>query len=139
MPLRALILHNFWLKFFSVALAAVIWLAIHYSIDHDLVLRESDIRHMVTQRFIRIPVLIVSAPGDNRAFNVNPKQVEVVALGEDSVLRDLTQADIKAHIDLSEFRAQSSGEVEVHADVPRDVTITGINPPVVSVQVSKPK
>ena len=30
-----IILRNFWLKFFSLALATVIWLAIHYSIEHD--------------------------------------------------------------------------------------------------------
>jgi hypothetical protein len=36
MSLRHLIFHNFWLKVFSIALATVIWLAIHFSIDHEL-------------------------------------------------------------------------------------------------------
>jgi hypothetical protein len=35
MSLRDLFFHNFWLKLFSVVSGTVIWLAIHYSIEHD--------------------------------------------------------------------------------------------------------
>ena len=36
MSLRHLVFHNFWLKIFSIAAGTIIWLAIHFSIDHDL-------------------------------------------------------------------------------------------------------
>jgi hypothetical protein len=36
MSLRHLVLHNFWLKIFSIALGTIIWMAIHFSIEHDL-------------------------------------------------------------------------------------------------------
>jgi hypothetical protein len=36
---RDLIFHNFWLKVFSIALGTIIWLAIHFIIDHDQSLR----------------------------------------------------------------------------------------------------
>jgi hypothetical protein len=39
MSLRHLVFHNFWLKFFSVALGTIIWMAIHFSIEHDLNLK----------------------------------------------------------------------------------------------------
>ena len=40
MSARDLFFHNFWLKLFSVASGTVIWLAIHYSIQHDYALEE---------------------------------------------------------------------------------------------------
>ena len=36
MSLRHLIFHNFWLKMVSIAAGTIIWMAIHFSIDHDL-------------------------------------------------------------------------------------------------------
>ena len=36
MSLRHLVFHNFWLKIFSIASGTIIWLAIHFSIEHDL-------------------------------------------------------------------------------------------------------
>ena len=39
MSLRHLVFHNFWLKMFSVALGTMIWMAIHFSIEHDLNLK----------------------------------------------------------------------------------------------------
>lgn len=35
MSLRHLVFHNFWLKIFSIAAGTIIWLAIHFSKDHD--------------------------------------------------------------------------------------------------------
>jgi len=36
MSLRHLVFHNFWLKVFSIAAGTIIWMAIHFSIHHDL-------------------------------------------------------------------------------------------------------
>ena len=41
MSLRHLIFHNFWLKVFSIASGTIIWMAIHFSIHHDLSLKEN--------------------------------------------------------------------------------------------------
>jgi hypothetical protein len=134
MALRAFILHDFWLKFFSVALAAVIWMAIHYSIEHDFSLRELDVKHLVAQKYMRVPVSIVTAPGDSRVFRVAPTNVEVVALGEEMVLHGISQKNIRVHVDLTDFQVPKASDVELHADVPRDVTVISINPPVVNVE-----
>ena len=40
MSLRHLVFHNFWLKIFSIASGTIIWMAIHFSIDHDITLSE---------------------------------------------------------------------------------------------------
>jgi hypothetical protein len=39
MSLRHLVFHNFWLKIFSIAAGTIIWMAIHFSINHDLPLQ----------------------------------------------------------------------------------------------------
>ncbi len=135
MPFRALILNNFWLKFFSIALATVIWMAIHYSIEHDFNLRELDVKHLVVQKYTHVPVSIVATPGDSRLFRVAPNQVEVIAMAEESVLRGVSQTNITVHVDLTEIEARSASDIELHADVPRDVTLVSINPPVVNVEV----
>jgi YbbR domain-containing protein len=134
MPLRAVILHNFWLKFFSLALATVIWMAIHYSIEHDFALRESDVKHLVAQKFLRIPVKIVATPGDSRLFKIIPPEVEVVALGEEPVLHSVSPRNIRVHVDLTDFQGRKANDVELHTDVPRDVTVISIHPPVVNVE-----
>ena len=36
MSLRHLVFHNFWLKIFSIALGTIIWMAIHFSMDHNI-------------------------------------------------------------------------------------------------------
>jgi hypothetical protein len=136
MVIRDLILHNFWLKFFSVALATVIWMAIHYSIEHDFALKESDVKHLVAQKYLSVPVRVVT--GDKRLFKVIPSQVDVVALGEEPILHSISQQFIRVHVDLSDFRGRKSDEVELHADVPREVTVIGILPPVVSVEQISP-
>lgn len=134
MPLRALILHNFWLKFFSVALATVIWMAIHYSISHDFAFRESDVKHLTAHEYLRIPILAVASPGDPRTFRIMPPQVNVVALGDDSLLHNISQKNIRVHVDLTEFQGRRATDVEVHADVPQDVTLISIIPPSVTVE-----
>lgn len=141
MTLRTLILNNFWLKFWSVALATVLWGAIHYSIEHDLGFKESDLRdvkHLIPQEFDHVPVAIVSGPQDPRVFNVSPKQVSVVTLGEESLLRGVSQKDIRVHVDLTDFRGPKAADIPLEADVPRDVTVLSIIPPSVSIeQVTK--
>jgi hypothetical protein len=136
MAIRDLILHNFWLKFFSVALATVIWMAIHYTIEHDFALKEAAVKHLVTQKYVRVPVTVVS--GDNRRFKVTPAQVDVVALGEEPLLHSIPQQFIRVHVDLTDVRGRKAEEVELHAEVPREVTVLGILPPVVSVEQTAP-
>lgn len=136
MPIRALILHNFWLKFWSVALATVFWVAIHYSIEHDFGLKETDVKHF--REYEHVPISIITAPDDRRVFKISPKQVSVVALGQESLLHNVSQKDIRVHVDLTDFRGPKAADVDLHADVPSEVTVISIVPTSVSIeQVSK--
>ncbi len=106
MPLQSLILRNFWLKFFSVALAAVIWLSIHYGIQNESPMGQSNINHLLAQEYIRVPVTIVTKPGDPRVFRITPNEVVVIAMGEESALRRAANKNFKVSLDLTDFHSK---------------------------------
>ncbi len=128
MILPDLILRNFWLKFFSVALAAVIWLGIHYGIRHELSISQLNINN------ITVPVAIVAPPGDARVFKITPNEVVVFAVGEKAALRK----GIRVYVDLTKFHSRQSAAEELHADAPPEINVISTVPTTVAVeQVSK--
>jgi hypothetical protein len=123
-----LILRNFWLKFFSVALAAVIWLGIHYGIRNELSISQLNINN------ITVPVAIVAPPGDARVFRITPNEVAVFAVGDKAALRK----GIRVYVDLRKFRSRQSVAEELHADAPPEINVLAISPSTVAVeQVSR--
>ena len=133
MSLRTLILHNFWLKLFSIALATVIWLAIHYSI-HD----ELDENQSLTPHYIRVPVSTQTSPGDKRIFRVNPSEVVVTAVGKDPVLFPATQKEIRVILDLTRFTGKESTSEKLRVSAPGDIIVLEIYPSSVEVQQVSP-
>jgi hypothetical protein len=131
MSLRHLILDNFWLKLFSVAMATVIWLAIHYSI-HD------ELNQTLRSEYIRVPISIKTAPGDKRVFRITPDEVVVTAVGKDDALLRATRKDIRVNLDLTDFNVRESTSKELKADTPPDIKVLTISPPSVEVQQVSP-
>jgi hypothetical protein len=128
MALPDLILRNFWLKFFSVALATVIWLGIHYDIRKDLSINQLNINN------ITVPVEVVAPPGDARVFKITPSEVVVFAVGDKAALRK----GIRVFVDLTKFRSGKNEAKEIHAEAPPEINVINIFPPVVAVeQVSR--
>ncbi len=126
MSLRDLILHNFWLKLFSIALATVIWLSIFYSIHNEQNLN------------IRVPVSVQTNPGDQRVFRVTPDEVVVIAVGKRAALFQATRKDIRVYIDLTHFTAKVSPAEELKAEAPPDVNVLEIIPSTVEVRQVSP-
>ena len=122
--LSNLIFNNFWLKFFSIALATVIWLGIHYDIHNQF---------SISQIKMSVPVEIVIPPGDSRIFKITPSVVVVIAVGEKEA-----QKNIRVYVDLTNFRSKRSATEEVHADVPPEINILEINPATVAVEQTSP-
>jgi len=129
MSLRNLILHNFWLKLFSIALATVIWLAIHYSI-HD----EGNANKSLTPEYIRVPVSVRTISGDKRVFRITPDEVVVTAVGKDPALFQATQKDVRVNLDLRGFNAAETTSMRLKADAPADIIVLEILPATVEVQ-----
>jgi len=133
MSLRTLILHNFWLKLFSIALATVIWLGIHYSI-HD----EANENQSLTPQYIRVPVLVKTARGDKRIFRITPDEVVVTAVGKDPVLFQATQKEIRVSLDLTGFKGNESASEKLKSEAPGDIIVLEILPSTVEVQQVSP-
>lgn len=134
MILPDLILRNFWLKFFSVALATVIWLGIHYGIRNEFSVSQLNINNLLAQEYVRVPVTMVTAPGDTRAFRITPAEVVVIAVGEKAALRKAAEKSIRVSVDLTHFYVRQSSAEEVHAEVPANINVLEISPPTVTVE-----
>jgi hypothetical protein len=129
-----LILRNFWLKFFSVALASVIWLGIHFGIKNEFSISQLNINNLLAQEYVRVPVTLVPAPGDARLFKVTPNEVVVTAVGEKTALRKAAEKSIRVYVDLINFRNRQSMVVTLHADVPPEINVLEISPATVTVE-----
>jgi hypothetical protein len=129
LALPNLITHNFWLKFFSIALATVIWLGIHYGIRNELSISQLNINNIRG-----VPVGIITAPGDTRVFRIIPNEVVVFAVGEKTALRK----GIRVNVDLSTFRARQSPSEELHAVAPPEINVLAISPSTVAVEQVSP-
>ncbi len=137
MSLRSLILRNFWLKTFSVVLATVIWFFIHDGIRHEAALADLTNRPL-PHEYIRVPVTLQTSPGDTRVFRCTPNEVIVIAEGEETALRGAAKQDIKASVDLTDFNSLEPVTEEVRADVPTNINVLEICPPVVKVRQVSP-
>jgi hypothetical protein len=138
MSLQHLILRNFWLKFFSVALATVIWLSIHYGIQNESPMSEFNVNHLLAQEYIRVPVTVVTRPGDRRVFKITPNEVVVIAAGEEPALRRTTSKNIKVSLDLIDFHSKEPTPMELQSEAPNDVTVQAISPSIVTVEDVSP-
>ena len=130
MSLREIILHNFWLKFFSIALATVIWLAIHYSIHEEA--------NTLTPSYVLVPVSVKTAPGDTRVFRVTPDEVVVTAIGKDPTLFQVIQKEIRVNLDLTSFTGKESVSEKLKAAAPPGIIVLQILPTTVEIQQVTP-
>jgi YbbR domain-containing protein len=135
--MAARLLHNFWLKVFSLGLATMIWVTIHIGIARDFSLTNPNLTHP-SRQFVTLPVSIVTQPGDARAFKVTPKEITATIDGEEPILRRMSAKDIKVYVDLTDLHAKGVTNGELRADAPRDVTIVGLTPAAVSIEQISP-
>jgi YbbR domain-containing protein len=138
MPVQDLILRNFWLKLFSVALATVIWLSIHYGVENESTLNRLGVNHLLAQEYIRVPVTVMTAPGDHRAFKIVPNEVFVIAMGEEAALRRAMNRNFKVTVDLTDFHSAQPTAMELQSEAPADVTVEEISPSMVTVEQTPP-
>jgi len=133
MSMRNLILHNFWLKLFSIALATVIWLAVDNNIHN-----EQNLSQMLTADYIRVQVSVQTAPGDKRVFRITPNDVVVIAVGKDATSFQASRKDVHVNLDLTQFDAKESNTEELKAQAPPGITVLEIIPYTVQVQQVSP-
>ncbi len=131
MPLRYLILHNFWLKVFSLFFATLIWFALQpnkadYKFPQSLFPRPKTLE-------LRCPITVMTAPGNHSPYKLDPSAVIVVVEGEDAILKRLTPENIQVYVKLTDV-PNFTRLFRVEVIVPHEVTFKEVMPDQISVQ-----
>jgi hypothetical protein len=123
--LRNLLLEDFWLKLFSLALAALIWFTVTFVSQKEV---RTD-----TRVFFSLPVTVLSAAEDVRNFKVSPSEVQVTVQGDGGTLQNLQSKDIRATVDLSGVAAARELRKRIQVSAPAGVTYLRVVPQEVQV------
>ncbi len=123
----ARLLHNFWLKMFSLGLATMIWITVHIGITRDFSFTNPNLTHpsrqYVRYRFRSSRNRVTLAFTELRRSKLLQRSI-----GEEPILRRMSAKDIKIYVDLTDLRSKGVTNGELRADAPRDVTVVGLTP-----------
>jgi YbbR domain-containing protein len=130
--LRHLIFHDFLLKVFSLTLAVLIWLTIHFASEKGGS-PVAPLKLPTHQRtFAKLPVMVIFAAEDVRTSKVRPSEVEVTLQGEAKLLDDLQNRDIRVMVDLTGIEAAHLRK-RIEVSPPAGVTVVRVTPAEVEV------
>src|SRR5689334_2363957 len=94
--LQELIVKDFWLKLFSLALAGLIWFTVNLAIKNDIAPNASLSLAPTDQVVLRdVPVTVLASAAQQPAFTVTPKTVEVTVQGDLSTVRNLRKQEVR--------------------------------------------
>ena len=125
MPLRKLIVDQFWLKLLSFVLACLIWLTVRANIGSG--------SGEATRTFPNRPILLLTDNAEHVAMVASPSQAGVTVRGPVTIIQELAEQDIHVYVRLHDL-AQSAGQFPVHAHVPPGVTVALVTPATASVK-----
>ncbi len=130
---RQLVLHDFWLKLFSLALAVLVWITVSFAIRHQGSPVNSLGLTMKERPFFNLPVVILSSAEDVRNFKVSPNEVAVTVQGDAKVVDQLQSKDIRALVDLTGVESARDLRKRIEISTPPGVTHVHVTPPDVRV------
>jgi hypothetical protein len=124
---RNLVVKDFWLKSFSLALAILIWLVVYYSINGEtsnspllaLLGRPADETVMTVP--VRVPV------NGTQSFSVEPSEVRVTLRGDPKLLKTLRNDDVRAQVDLSGIEAANGLLRPIQVILPTGISYTHLS------------
>jgi hypothetical protein len=134
--LSELILKDFWLKLFSLALAILIWFTIFQAIQQQGSPVTGFTPNLKKRTFYNLLVTPVSSSSDVHNFKLSPNEVQVTVLGEAKLLEGLQAEGIKARVDLSGL--ESEGDLRLHIEVATPPGLTCVDVEPAQVQVIPP-
>jgi YbbR domain-containing protein len=127
MSLRDLILHNFWLKLFSLLLATLIWFAVRYGIETNFQ-PTNPITNPIQQTSYRLAISVLTQPGDSRIFKLTPETVFVTVNAEAAILREVSTNEFHAYVDLTTIRHNERFPVKIHLHSPDGLNVIEVRP-----------
>jgi YbbR domain-containing protein len=123
--LRHLFLDDFLLKFFSLALAVVVWLIVTFA---------SQKQAGTTPRvFYDLPVTVFSSAEDVRNFKVSPNEVILTVEGDAKTVQNLQTKDIRVMVDLTGVGTARELRKRIEVSLPAGVTCMRVAPEEVQV------
>lgn len=133
---RNLVVKDFWLKLFSLALATLIWFTIDFSTKKEVSPWAELIGRTADETVITVPVIV---PPNYHNVSVTPDQVQVTLRGDPKLLErlKLTPEDIRAQVDLSGVQSANGMKRPVEIILPQGVSYTHIDYDEVEVGVSR--
>jgi hypothetical protein len=131
---RDIILNNFWWKMTALCLAVLAWFGFQPRDMRDLWPTRTD----YTRLLIAHPVTITKPATDTREFKVTPSEVDITLSGDEKVLRDLSASEVRATVEILEFR-EDTNSLLIHVYVPPrgGIKLERLSPERVQVEVSK--
>lgn len=137
MAFRELIVNNFWWKFTALLLAVASWLGFHTREGRPPLLPDS-FRTMHTRYLVAHPITISKPASDPREFRVTPSHVDITLSGEEKVLRNLADSEVRATVDISDL-TEFTNTVKIRVFVPPQggIKLERLSPDRVQVELLK--
>jgi YbbR domain-containing protein len=130
---RDVILNNFLWKMIALCLGVLAWFGFQTREMRPYLLPRTE--H--TRVMIAHPVTISKPATDTREFKVTPAEVEITIKGDEKTLKALSSSEVRATVEISEFR-EGTNSLEIHVYVPpRGVELVRLVPDRVQVEVIK--
>jgi YbbR domain-containing protein len=131
---RNLVVKDFWLKLFSLALAILIWITVYLSTNGEtsnspllaLIGRPPD------QTVLKVPVRLPT--GAAQQFSSDPADVKVTLRGAPQDLKALRTQDIQAVVDVTGVESANGLVRPVEIILPKGISYTRLEPETVEVK-----
>jgi YbbR domain-containing protein len=132
MPLRDIVVHNFWWKLLSLLLAALTWLTIETALQREQSqkhsLQEAPIVNSPKRTFFDIPITLLTSSTNTNHFRIDPATTTFDVSGPEDPLLKLQEKDIHVYIDLSDLGDEKQVRRPIRVDVPKDLKVDNLKP-----------
>ncbi|MDZ8118583.1 CdaR family protein [Pontiella agarivorans] len=95
--------------------------------------------HNSTADFDKIPVRIVSSPGEERRIEIFPKTVNITVQGDKRAVERLETKDLFIYVSCQDLPEAAAYELPLEINLPPEIKMVKIEPAVVQVEITKVK
>ncbi|QBG48597.1 hypothetical protein EGM51_14740 [Verrucomicrobia bacterium S94] len=92
-----------------------------------------------TAEFEKIPLRVVSSPGEDRIIDIYPKYISLVVQGRKEQIEKLSEEELFAYIDCHDLPEAAFYELPVKIDLPEGVQAIKTDPSVIQVEITNVK
>jgi hypothetical protein len=135
MALRDYIVHNFWLKLFSLVLATLTWFTI-FAVQRNIHIGQLGMG--ASRTFTHHSITVLKLAADNAAYRVTPVDVDVTVTGRASILEKLSDREVEVFISLTDATNALVLNKKVQVFAPDGVSLVKVEPPVVHIERIRP-